>query len=28
DFGPLGRQAVRQAAVETALDLLLQALAP
>lgn len=28
DFGPMGRQAVRQAAVETALDLLLQALAP
>ena len=28
DFGPMGRQAVRQAAVETALDLLLQALTP
>jgi nicotinamide-nucleotide amidase len=28
DFGPLGREAVRRAAVETALDLLLQALAP
>lgn len=28
DFGPLGREAVRQAAVETALDLLLQALVP
>jgi nicotinamide-nucleotide amidase len=28
DFGPLGRESVRQAAVETALDLLLQALAP
>lgn len=28
DFGPLGREAVRQAAVETALDLLLQALEP
>lgn len=28
DFGPRGREAVRQAAVETALDLLLQALAP